>query len=315
VNKEYPLIKKIEKIPIQTDKRHYVPKYLRHFLTEIANFYQKDQCYIYLFAKSTLLRGISLKRYKNHSIELYYVNSTPPWAENKKIKQDIIYIPDLTKLDPKDPLYPSIFDYFSHLMKSVLIIPIYYNKTNIGSIVLLTESKTHLFSTDEIEILKQASAHLTISLEKMIRQTMIDETKKILYLITEYHQLLKQDETQNKNPDIIAEVLLKVFTLKSVYILKKNGSRGNRWYQADIKENNEIESKTGTFSDSTFEFMLEEVKKDCPDFIDAPIKDNGAVIGKLFVDYAKRENDQPFKKEIYKILLGTADALAQLMVS
>jgi hypothetical protein len=95
--------------------------------------------------------------------------------------------------------------------------------------------------------------------------------------------------------------------------MKKNGSRGNRWYQADIKENGAIESKSGTFSDSTFEFLLEEVKKDCADFIDVSMKDNGAVIGKLFVDYGKKENDQPFKEVINRILLGTADALAQLM--
>ncbi len=314
MNREYPLIKKIEKIPILLNKRHYVPKYLLPFTKEIAAFSQMDHCGLFLFAKSTLLRGILVKSIEEQQIELQYVNFRPlPWVTNKNNNQDIINHPDLMKLDKTDPLIQSLFDYFDYQIKSVLIIPIYYNQTTIGSIILLTKSRTHLFTSAEIEILKQASAHLTSALEKMIRQTVIAVAKNILYYITEYHKIMKQDETQNKNPNIIAEVLQKVFDLKSVYIMQKHVLRGNRWYQADIKENGAIESDSGTFSDSTFDFMLEEVKKDCPDFLDIPIKNNGEIIGKLFIDYGKRENDQPFKEEIHEILLGTSDALAQLM--
>jgi hypothetical protein len=33
----------------------------------------------------------------------------------------------------------------------------------------------------------------------------------------------------------------------------------------------------------------------------------------FFLDYGKRENDRPFKEEIYRMLLGTAHALAESM--
>jgi hypothetical protein len=55
----------------------------------------------------------------------------------------------------------------------------------------------------------------------MVIQQAIDDREKILICITDYHQLLKQDEAQNKNPDIIAEALPDVFDLRSVYNNKK----------------------------------------------------------------------------------------------
>ena len=316
MNIGYPLIEKIKEIPIQFNRRYYIPKYLQAFTKEIAAFSQVDQCGIFLFAKSTLLRDTLVKTYPDLQIELQYGNFRPiPWVTNTNNKQDVINIPDLMKLDRTDPILNYLFDCFGSRIQSVLIIPIYLKQSNKGSIILLTESRTHLFTPGEIEILKQASALLTTSLDQMIKQQAIDETEKILYCISEYKQRLKQDKEKNKNPDIIAELLQKVFDLKSIYIMKKCGSQGNLWYQADINENNEIESKTGTVSDRGFDLMLEETKNNCPDFLDIPLKNNGTIIGKLLIDHWRRENDQLFKKEINKILQGSADALAQLMYS
>ncbi len=309
-------IKKIKRIPIQTNRQQFIEKYFQQIGKEMAAFFQVEHCGILLFSKSTLLQDLLVETYERQNTSFEYLDpESLPWLTKKDTHQHIIPLSDLNSLEDKDPLKQSLISLFGSPLRSGGIFPIHFNQTAIGSIILLYEYKIHLFTPYEIEILTQVSNHLTYALKELVVKEMNETAKKIISHINEYHQLLREDETQNKNPDIIAEVLQKVFDLKSVYIMKKNGARGNRWYQADIKENNEIESDSGTFSDSTFEFMLEEVKKDCADFIDVPIKNNGSIIGKLFIDYGKRENDQPFKQEINRILLGTAYALSQLMYS
>ncbi|UCG06227.1 MAG: GAF domain-containing protein, partial [Desulfobacterales bacterium] len=283
-------IKKIKKIPIQTNREQFIEKYLQSIGKEMATLFLVEHCGILLFTKSTLLKDLLVETYERQSTSFEYLDlDSLPWLTKKDNQQNIITLSDLKSLEDKDPLKQSLISLFGSPLRSGVIRPIYFNQAVIGSIILLYEYTIHLFTPYEIEILKQASDHLTYALEKLVRKKMMEAAKKILFHINEYHQLLRQDEAQNKNPNIIAEVLQKVFDLKSVYIMIKHGSRGNRWYQANIKESGAIESDSGTFPDSTFEFMLEEVKKDCPDFIDVPIKNNGSVIGKLFVDYGRRE--------------------------
>lgn len=168
------LIKRLKEIPIRTNRRHYVAKYLQPFVKEIAAFAQMDHCVLFLYANSTLIRDMSVKICKDQPVQLKYgnFNKIPPWVtdKNKNNEQDIINIPDLMKLDLRDPVPNHLIGCFSGKIKSVLIIPIYLKQKNIGSIILLTETKIHHFTPGEIEILKQASTHLTSIMEKIIKQ-------------------------------------------------------------------------------------------------------------------------------------------------
>jgi hypothetical protein len=315
MNKEFPLIKKIKKILIRTNRLNFIEDYLKRIVKEIAACFQVEHCSILLFTQSTLLKDLLVEIYECQDTTVLYPDDIAsfPWLSQTYNKETIIHLPDLNSLEDTNPLKHRLLDFFCSPLRSGIIYPIYFNQTAVGSIILLYEYTIHLFTPYEIEILKQVSNYLTYALERFVENKLNETARKIIAHINDYYKLLNQDETQNKKPDIIAEVLLEVFDLRSVYMMKKNETRGGRWYRANIKENNKIESDTGIFIDSIFELMLEEAKKYCPGFIEVPIKNNGGIIGKLFVDYGKRENDQPFKEEIYRILLGTAHALAELM--
>lgn len=307
-------IKKIKKFPIEPHREQFIEKYLQKIGKEMAAVFLADHCGILLLTNSTLLTDLLVETYQRQDTTFQYLDlESLPWLPKENNHQHISHFPDLSSMDDKNPVKQSLIGLFCSPLRSGIIYPIYFNNAIIGSIILLYEYKIRLFTPYEIDILKQASDHLTYVLDKLVQSKMMNAAIKIFSQIDMYHQLLKLDEAQNKNPDIIAEILKKILDLKSVYIMKKDNIRGNRWYQADIKKNGKIRSESGTFSVSTFEFLLEEVKKDCPDYLDIPIKNKGSINGKLFIDYGKRENDQPFQKVIERIFIGTANALAHLM--
>ena len=263
------LIKKLKKIPIRTNRLNFIEDYLKRIAKEIASCFQVEHCGILLFTQSTLLKDLLVEIYEHQDTTVLYPDDIAsfPWLSKTDNEETIIHFSDLNSLEDTIPLKHRLFDFFGSPLRSGIIFPIYFNQTAVGSIILLYEYTIHLFTPYEIEILKQVSNHLTHVLRRLVENTLNETARKIISHINDYYKLLNQDETQNQNPDIIAAVLLEVFDLRSVYMMKKNEIRGGRWYRANIKENNKIESDTGIFIDSIFELMLEEAKNYCPGFI------------------------------------------------
>jgi hypothetical protein len=155
----------------------------------------------------------------------------------------------------------TIKDLTGSLLKSVLITPLYIGDKSVGSLIIGSKRKKRIQDTMGDYLSALNSVRIAEAIKKVAGFEVWEKAKLITAGILDYR--INMLRGAKKNPDIIVDLLLKVFNVYSLLIIRTSIKSGYVYYYAEIdKKGNITFGETGPFKGNNFISILEDKKVD-----------------------------------------------------
>jgi hypothetical protein len=226
-----------------------------------------------------------------------------PW-KNEAVYRDTVKI---DKLKMQDPVNQTIKNLTGSLLRSVVVVPLTIEKKIVGSLIMGNKSKKPVLTEGAAFLSEIASFQVTAAITKAAGQEAWARSRQMCSGILDFN--INQLKKGRQNPDLIVEILLKVFSLHRILVVKSAPVEGYVFYFAEIDAGGNIVKRSqGTFKTDQYASILSK-HKICRDWLSVPIIEKKEVqIGSIFLRYENHDN--VFKDAMFEIVRKSAHNLA-----